>query len=138
MFEDLFSCYYYDMRKFLRVIFAFLYLCLVLFIKPSGALANNFNINNFKAIKCVEKSDSEITLFDGNEKYYAIIQNNNNTQITNNNKNNDSMPVADGKNSLLLNNDINYLAVYKNILSFNYGNKNTSQNLKNTIYTRAP
>ena len=126
------------MKDFIRTIFIFLYICLVLFIKSDVVLAHGSYIPNNRVIDYISEQKSEINFFEGHETYYAVVQNTNNPKYTNNNNKNSALGHSvDGENALL-NNLSNYFITNKNIICLNRISYKISPNLKNAINTRAP
>lgn len=125
------------MKNFLKTFFIFIYIFLLLFIKPCEVLAcNDGDLNNTPAVS-ITQAQKTVNTFDEKEHYYAILQHNNNAQISNNNKNNDPGLIL-FNTAILKNNFFNRIFIDKNkIYYFNVIQK-LFRNLKNTIRVRAP
>jgi len=126
------------MKGFIKILVAFIYLILALFIKPGDVFACHYIGQNSFAQCYISTTKSEINFVnDEKEKYFVISKNNNRTEISNlSNKNqNFNFGNLDKANTdfIISNNYIIDNSTFTNCISHNI-----SPNLKNAIYTRAP
>ena len=126
------------MRNFLKAVFVFLYICFGFLLNQNEALANGVYISNTANVVSVSQQKNETAFTKGSENYFTIIQSrNNNTQIRNNsNKNNGLNSHRANENALL--SSILYCTTYESITIPIRISHNTSLNLKNAVYARAP
>lgn len=125
------------MKIFTRALLVFLYFCMAFFIKPNEAYAINNALANIQYQSIISKSKSEIVAVNKTKEYYIVSQNRNKTQISNSSNKNQGFGTAFDKNTSSKN-IIQYSTFGKNINCHSRISHNTSLNLKNAIYTRAP
>ena len=126
------------MRIFIKTRIAFIYILLALFIQPSNVYASENFTKNTSQQYFVSSSKHKAALINNKkEEYYTIFQNRNRLEITNQSNKNDNSGVGNFDKVFI---DYNILNSFKadNKIYPIYISYNTAQNLKNTIYTRAP
>lgn len=127
------------MRNFLKAVFVFLYICFGFLLNQNEALANGAYISNTANVVSISQQKNETAFTKGSENYFAIIQSrNNNTQIRNNSNKNNGLNSLRANENALLSSILKYCTTYENIIIPTRISHNTSLNLKNAVYARAP
>ena len=126
------------MRVFLKVLFAFIYCCLILFISPNSVNAYSTFTQNTQTLSYISQPKTEITFTNKHEETYLVSNNQNRCQITKTTNKNYNFGSLLGNKPFLEKYTLNNFILTKNNVIDNRIAHNISQNLKNAIYTRAP
>lgn len=126
------------MRVFLKILFAFIYCCLTLFISPNSVHACNTFTQNTQTLSYISQPKAEITFTNKREETYLVSNNQNRCQITKTTNKNYNYGSLLGEKPLLEEHILNNFILTKKDIITNRISHNISPNLKNAIYTRAP
>lgn len=126
------------MRVFLKILFAFIYCCLTLFISPNSVYGCNTFTQNTQTLRYISQPKAEITFTNKHEETYLVSNNQNRCQITKTTNKNYNYGSLLGDKPLLEEYILNNFILTKNDIITNRISHNISPNLKNAIYTRAP
>ena len=126
------------MRVFLKILFAFIYCCLTLFISPNSVHAYNTYTQNDQTLSYISPSKTKVTYTNKHEERYLVSNNQNRCQITKTTNKNYNYGSLLGEKPLLEEYILNNFILIQNDIITNRISHNISPNLKNAIYTRAP
>lgn len=126
------------MRVFLKILFAFLYCCLTLFISPNSVHACNTFTHNTQTLSYISQTKTEITFTNKHKETYFVSNNQSRCQIAKTTQKNYNFDPVLGDKSLSTKYTFNNFILTKNDIITNRISHNISPNLKNAIFTRAP
>ena len=126
------------MKVFFKILFAFIYCCLTLFISSNSVHACNVFVQNTQTLSYISQPKTETTLTNKCEETYLVSNNQNRCQITRATNKNYNYGSLLGDKPLLKEYILNNFTLTKSDIIDNRMAHNISPNLKNAIYTRAP
>ena len=126
------------MRVFLKILFAFIYCCLTLFISQNSVHACNTFIQNTQTLSYISQPKTEITFTNKHEETYLVSNNQNRCQITKTTNKNYNYGSLLGEKPFLEEYILNNYILAKNGIITNRIAHKISPKLKHAIYTRAP